>query len=74
MALPRVRDFRGLPKTPFDGNGNYSFGIKEQIVVSEMSVSTVDNIHGLDVVVVTSAENDAHAEGLLKSFHFPFMR
>ena len=73
IALPRVRDFRGLPKKSFDGNGNYSFGIKEQIVFPEISVSNVDNIHGLDVVVVTSATNDAHAEALLKAFSFPFM-
>ncbi len=73
IALPRVRDFRGLPKKSFDGNGNYSFGIKEQIVFPEVAVSNVENIHGLDVVIVTSSNNDAHAAELLKAFNFPFM-
>jgi large subunit ribosomal protein L5 len=73
IALPRVRDFRGLSKKSFDGNGNYSFGIKEQIIFPEISVSNVDNIHGLDVVVVTSTRNDAHAAALLKAFNFPFV-
>ncbi|MDR2794450.1 MAG: 50S ribosomal protein L5 [Holosporaceae bacterium] len=73
IALPRVRDFRGLPKKSFDGNGNYSFGIKEQIVFPEIAVSSVENIHGLDVVVVTSSSNNAHAAALLKAFNFPFM-
>ena len=73
IALPRVRDFRGLSKKSFDGNGNYSFGIKEQIVFPEVSVSNVDNIHGLDIVVVTNTRNDAHAAALLSAFNFPFM-
>lgn len=73
IALPRVRDFRGLSKKSFDGNGNYSFGIKEQIVFPEVAVSNVDNIHGLDVVIVTSTNNDAHAAALLKAFNFPFV-
>lgn len=73
IALPRVRDFRGLPKKSFDGNGNYSFGIKEQIVFPEMSVGSMDNIHGLDVVVVTSTHSDEKAAALLKAFNFPFM-
>jgi large subunit ribosomal protein L5 len=73
IALPRVRDFRGLPKKSFDGNGNYSFGIKEQIVFPEIAVSNVENIHGLDVVVVTSSSNNAYAAALLKAFNFPFM-
>ncbi|MDR3179718.1 MAG: 50S ribosomal protein L5 [Holosporaceae bacterium] len=73
IALPRVRDFRGLPKKSFDGNGNYSFGVKEQIVFPEIAVSNVENIHGLDVVVVTSSSNNAHAAALLKAFNFPFV-
>ncbi|GHU10769.1 50S ribosomal protein L5 [Alphaproteobacteria bacterium] len=73
VALPRVRDFRGLPKKSFDGNGNYSFGIKEQIVFPEIAVNNVENIHGLDVVVVTSTTNNIHAAALLKAFNFPFM-
>jgi large subunit ribosomal protein L5 len=73
IALPRVRDFRGLSKKSFDGNGNYSFGIKEQIIFPEVAVSNVENIHGLDVVVVTNTKNDAHAAALLKAFNFPFV-
>lgn len=73
IALPRVRDFRGLSKKSFDGNGNYSLGIKEQIIFPEVAVSSVDNIHGLDITIVTSTRNDAHATELLKAFNFPFM-
>lgn len=73
IALPRVRDFRGLPRDSFDSNGNYSFGIKEQIVFPEIAVSNVENIHGMNVVVVTSTSNDAHAAALLKAFNFPFV-
>lgn len=72
IALPRVRDFRGLTKKSFDGNGNYSFGVKEQIVFPEVSTSAVDNIHGMDITVVTNTHSDAHAAALLKSFNFPF--
>ena len=72
IALPRVRDFRGLSKKSFDGHGNYSFGIKEQIVFPEVAVSGIDNIHGMDITVVTNAKTDAHAAALLKSFDFPF--
>jgi large subunit ribosomal protein L5 len=73
IALPRVRDFRGLSKKAFDGKGNYSFGIKEQIVFPEIAVSNVDNIHGMNVVIVTSTSNNAHAAALLQSFNFPFV-
>ncbi|MDR1362240.1 MAG: 50S ribosomal protein L5 [Holosporaceae bacterium] len=73
IALPRVRDFRGLSRRSFDGRGNYSFGIKEQIVFTEVSVSNVDNIRGLDVAVVTTASDNAQAEALLGAFNFPFM-
>ncbi|MDR1375718.1 MAG: 50S ribosomal protein L5 [Holosporaceae bacterium] len=73
IALPRVRDFRGLSKKSFDGNGNYSFGIKEQIVFPEVAISNVENIHGLDVVVVTTTGNDVYAAALLKAFNFPFV-
>ena len=73
IALPRVRDFRGLPRKSFDGNGNYSFGIKEQIVFPEIAVSNVENIHGMNVVIVTSSSNCAHAVALLEEFNFPFV-
>lgn len=73
IALPRVRDFRGLPRKSFDGNGNYSFGIKEQIVFPEIAVSNVENIHGMNIVIVTSTPNNAHAAALLEEFNFPFV-
>jgi large subunit ribosomal protein L5 len=73
VALPRVRDFRGLSRKSFDGNGNYSFGIREQIVFPEIAVSNVDNIHGMDIIVVTSTSNDVHAAALLKALNFPFV-
>ncbi|MDR2724255.1 MAG: 50S ribosomal protein L5 [Holosporaceae bacterium] len=73
IALPRVRDFHGLSRKSFDGNGNYSFGVKEQIVFPEVAISNVENIHGLDVTVVTSTNDDVHASLLLKAFNFPFV-
>ena len=72
VVLPRVRDFRGLNPKSFDGNGNYSFGIKEQIVFPEISFDKIDIIRGLDIVINTSASDDAHALALLKQFNFPF--
>lgn len=72
IALPRVRDFRGLSSKSFDGNGNYSFGVKEQIIFPEIAVNNVDNIHGLNIVIVTSTHNNAHATALLRAFNFPF--
>ncbi|MBR1734421.1 MAG: 50S ribosomal protein L5 [Alphaproteobacteria bacterium] len=73
IALPRVRDFRGLSRKSFDGNGNYSFGIKEQIVFPEIAVSNVENIHGMNIVIVTSSSNCSHAAALLEEFNFPFV-
>jgi large subunit ribosomal protein L5 len=73
IALPRVRDFRGLSRKSFDGKGNYSFGIKEQIVFPEVAVSNVENIHGLDVVVVTTTSSDVYSAALLKAFNFPLV-
>ncbi|AFX98426.1 50S ribosomal protein L5 [Candidatus Endolissoclinum faulkneri L2] len=73
IALPRVRDFRGLNPKSFDSRGNYSMGIKEQIVFPEIDYDKVDNIKGMDVVVVTNANTDNEARELLKHFHFPFI-
>ncbi|MDR1267443.1 MAG: 50S ribosomal protein L5 [Holosporales bacterium] len=73
IALPRVRDFRGLSARSFDGRGNYSFGIKEQIVFPEVGSKNVDVIRGLDVSVVTTAKEDQACCALLKAFNFPFM-
>lgn len=72
IALPRVRDFRGLSKRSFDGNGNYSLGIKEQIIFPEINYDKVDKIRGMDVTVCTSAKTDDEAFKLLKAMNFPF--
>lgn len=72
IALPRVRDFRGLSDKSFDGRGNYALGIKEQIVFPEIDYDTVDEMRGMDIVVVTTAETDDEARVLLKGFDFPF--
>ena len=72
IALPRVRDFRGLNPKSFDGRGNYALGIKEHIVFPEIDYDKVDNIMGLDVVVCTTANTDEEARELLRGFNFPF--
>jgi large subunit ribosomal protein L5 len=74
IALPRVRDFRGLNLKSFDGRGNYAFGIKEHIVFPEISYDNVDQIWGLDVIVCTTASTDDEALALLRHFNFPFRR
>lgn len=73
IALPRVRDFRGLSPKSFDGRGNYALGIKEQIVFPEIDYDRVDDIRGLDIVIVTTAKTDQEARALLKGFDFPFV-
>ncbi len=72
IALPRVRDFRGLSDKSFDGRGNFALGIKEQIVFPEIDYDTVDEMRGMDVVVVTTAKTDDEARVLLQGFDFPF--
>jgi large subunit ribosomal protein L5 len=72
IALPRVKDFRGLNPKSFDGRGNYALGIKEHIVFPEIDYDKVDAIWGMDVVVCTTASTDAEARALLKQFNFPF--
>lgn len=72
IALPRVRDFRGLSPKSFDGRGNYALGIKEHIVFPEIDYDKVSDIWGMDVVVCTTAPNDKEARSLLKGFNFPF--
>ena len=73
VALPRVRDFRGLNGKSFDGNGNYSLGLKEQIVFPEIDYDNIDTIRGMDICVVTSAKSDKEGNELLKNFDFPFI-
>lgn len=71
VAIPRVRDFRGLSNKSFDGRGNYSFGVREQIVFPEIDYDKVDALRGLDIAITTSAKSDAEAEALLRAFGFP---
>lgn len=72
IALPRVRDFRGVSARSFDGQGNYSLGIKEQIVFPEIEYDKVDALRGLDITITTSAKSNKEAFALLKAFNFPF--
>ena len=72
VALPRVRDFRGLNPKSFDGRGNYSMGLKEQIVFQEVDYDKVDSIRCMDIIVVTSAKTDEEARELLRNMQFPF--
>ena len=71
VALPRVRDFHGVPATSFDGRGNYSLGLKEQIVFPEIDYDAVDQVRGLNVVIVTTARTDDEGRALLKGFNVP---
>ncbi len=72
IALPRVRDFRGLNPKAFDGRGNYAMGIREHIVFPEITYDQIDQVWGMDIVVCTTAKNDEEALALLKAFNFPF--
>lgn len=71
VAIPRIRDFRGLSPKSFDGRGNFSIGLREQIVFAEIDYDKVDEVRGLDVTITTSARNDDEARALLKAFNFP---
>ncbi len=72
IAMPRIRDFRGLNPKSFDGNGNYAMGIKEQIIFPEISYDQIDKVRGMDIIVTTSAKTDEEARELLRLFGFPF--
>ncbi|MCW2336582.1 large subunit ribosomal protein L5 [Sphingobium sp. B2D3A] len=72
IAMPRIRDFRGLNPKSFDGRGNYAFGIKEQIIFPEISYDRVDKVRGMDIIVTTTARTDEEARELLRLFGFPF--
>ena len=74
IALPRVRDFRGLKTTSFDGSGNYALGLKEHLVFPEINYDQIDQIWGMDVVVCTTAKTDDEARALLTEFQFPFVK
>ena len=71
VAIPRVRDFRGLSARSFDGQGNYSIGVKEQIIFPEIDFDQVDSIRGLDITITTTARNDEEGRALLNAFRFP---
>ena len=72
LSIPRVRDFRGLNAKSFDGRGNYSLGIKEQIIFPEIEYEKIDKIRGMDITITTTAKTDAEAKALLVAFSFPF--
>lgn len=74
LAIPRIRDFRGLPSKSFDGRGNYTFGVTEQLIFPEIDYDKVDASRGMDITIVTTARNDAEGKALLDAFSFPFRR
>ena len=73
IALPRVRDFRGVSGKSFDGRGNYALGIKEQIVFPEIDYDKIDSVRGMDIIICTTAKSDQEAKALLKAFEMPFI-
>lgn len=72
LALPRIRDFRGLSDRQFDGNGNYTFGLTEQSMFHEIDQDSIDRVRGMDITVVTSAKTDEEGRAILKALGFPF--
>ncbi|CAL4323697.1 50S ribosomal protein L5 [Buchnera aphidicola] len=74
ITIPRIRDFRGLSKKSFDGRGNYSMGIREQIIFPEINYDTIDKLRGLDITITTTANSDTEGLFLLSAFHFPFQK
>lgn len=74
IAIPRIRDFRGLNPNSFDGHGNYSMGVKEQLIFPEIDYDTIDKIRGMDIIIVTTAETDEEARELLNKFGLPFRK
>ena len=71
IAIPRIRDFRGLSSRAFDGRGNYSMGVKEQIIFPEIDYDKIDQLRGLDITITTTAQSDEEARALLAAFNFP---
>jgi len=74
IAIPRIRDFRGISTRSFDGRGNYSLGVKEQIIFPEIQYDQIDQIRGMDITISTSAADDKHGRALLEAFNFPFRK
>jgi large subunit ribosomal protein L5 len=74
IAMPRIRDFRGVSARAFDGQGNYSLGVKEQIIFPEIQYDQVDQVRGMDITITTTAKDDRHGRALLEAFNFPFRK
>jgi large subunit ribosomal protein L5 len=74
VAIPRVRDFRGLSPKSFDGHGNYSMGVKEQIIFPEIDYDKIDTLRGMDITITTTAKNDEEGRALLAAFNFPIKK
>jgi len=74
VAMPRIRDFRGVSARSFDGRGNYTFGVKEQIIFPEIAYDQIDAIRGMDITITTTARDDREGRALLESFNFPFRK
>jgi large subunit ribosomal protein L5 len=74
IAIPRIRDFRGISGRSFDGRGNFSLGVKEQIIFPEIQYDQIDQIRGMDITISTSARDDKHGRALLEAFNFPFRK
>ena len=74
IAMPRIRDFRGVSARAFDGRGNYSLGVKEQIIFPEIQYDQIDQVRGMDITITTTAGDDRHGRALLEAFNFPFRK
>jgi large subunit ribosomal protein L5 len=74
IAMPRIRDFRGVSAKSFDGRGNYSMGVREQIIFPEIDYDKVDRVRGMDITITTSAKSDEEGRALLTAFNFPFKK
>jgi len=74
LAIPRIRDFRGMNPNSFDGRGNYTFGVTEQLIFPEIDYDNIDTVRGMDITIVTSATSDEHGRALLRALGFPFRR
>jgi len=74
LAIPRIRDFRGLSPNSFDGHGNYTFGVTEQLIFPEIDYDRIDTTRGMDISIVTTARTDDEGRALLRAFGFPFTR
>ena len=74
LAIPRIRDFRGMPTKQFDGKGNYTFGVTEQLIFPEIDYDKIDSVRGMSITIVTTASSDDHGRALLTALGFPFRR